>query len=331
MDTVVRPIISACSPWHRFGLVLRLHTEYRHSRSLPTSSIALAALACAPAAPLRAHPLHVATRRVVGDARLNPEDWLVLASTPVDPVPGPVFSSTTACPYCDTALRATPSRDSTSTSAIDLACPDCGERFYADPAKDAELDTTAKLSGAGFLLAQPRHLSDEERRRRYRLARLAEHLLTLASLPPQQRGMQFEDAMMKLFAIEGQRFERSYRRGQGEQVDAALEIDGWHYLVECRWRDRPARWQEVMALQAQVRQSSRQTMGLFLSMNGWSPLAVSNLQRESQQGVLLMDGDDLRAVVTGAVRLADSVRAKARHLALRGDPYFAVGASASGG
>lgn len=246
-------------------------------------------------------------------------------------MPGPVFSTTTACPYCDTTLTAMPSGDSTSTSAIDLVCPDCGERFYADPAKDAELDTMAKLSGGGFLLAQPRHISDEERRRRYRLARLAEHLLAIASLPPQQRGMRFEDAMMKLFAIEGQRFERSYRRGQGEQVDGALEVDGWYYLVECRWKDRPARWQEVMALQTQVRQSSRQTMGLFLSMNGWSPLAVSNLQRESQQGVLLMDSNDLRAIVTGAVRLAESVRAKARYLALRGDPYLPVRASASGG
>lgn len=255
--------------------------------------------------------------------RLNPIEWLALASTPEDPFVGPVLSTTTSCPYCGESLTSTPASSDPGESPIDIACHECGERFHADPAKDTELQTMAKISGAGFLSAEPSYVAADERRRRFRLGRLAERLLVTSSLSPQQRGFQFEHAMMKLFAIEELRFEPSYRRGQGEQVDGALEVDGWYYLVECRWRDRPARWQEVMALQAQVRQSSRQTMGMFISMNSWSPLAVTNLQRESQQGVVLVDSQDLRAVVTGLVRFAELVRAKARHLALRGEPHLA--------
>lgn len=254
--------------------------------------------------------------------RLDPGLWLTLADTPQDALSGPVFSTTRECPYCEAKLTSTPSPTADSPTAIDLSCPDCGERYYADSAKDAELDTMAKISGGGLSFDALPGESAEERRRRFRLGRLAEQLISIASLPPQQRGMQFEQAMMKLFAIEGLTFERGYRRGQGEQVDGALEVDGWYYLVECRWRDRPARWQEVTALQAQVRQSSRQTMGLFVSMNGWSALAVSNLQRDSQQGVLLWNREDVRAVITGSTRFADLLRAKARHLALRGDPYL---------
>ncbi|WP_156398647.1 hypothetical protein [Mesorhizobium sp. Root102] len=30
------------------------------------------------------------------------------------------------------------------------------------------------------------------------------------------------------------------RNGGGEQIDAAFELDAWHYIVECRWRARLA-------------------------------------------------------------------------------------------
>jgi len=37
------------------------------------------------------------------------------------------------------------------------------------------------------------------------------------------------------------------------RFDAAFEMDGWHYIVECRWRDSLADIQQLDGLAGQVR------------------------------------------------------------------------------
>jgi hypothetical protein len=135
-----------------------------------------------------------------------------------------------------------------------------------------------------------------------------------------QRGHAFQDAVAKLFRIEDVPWEPAYRRMEAE-VDGAAEIDGWYYLVEARWRRRPAGWKDLDALRSTVRRSGRQTMGLFVSMTGWTTSAAETLRAGGDQCVILMDRRDIAAVLDGTHRLIALLRTKARRLALYGEPY----------
>jgi hypothetical protein len=93
-----------------------------------------------------------------------------------------------------------------------------------------------------------------------------DHLST--RIDPQQRGYQLQDVLNRLFLAHGIAVAKSFQRNSGgEQIDGAFELEGWHYIVECRWREKLARIREVDGLYGQIARSGKQTMGLFLSVN----------------------------------------------------------------
>jgi hypothetical protein len=59
---------------------------------------------------------------------------------------------------------------------------------------------------------------------------LAQFDQAASSVEHQQRGYLLEDLLNRTFDLL-----RAFRRNDGgEQIEAAFELDGWHYLVECR-------------------------------------------------------------------------------------------------
>jgi hypothetical protein len=116
---------------------------------------------------------------------------------------------------------------------------------------------------------------------------------------PQQRGYLLQDLLNRPFDLHGFVVTRAFQRNSGaEQIDGAFELDGWHYLVECRWREKLANIRDLDCLLRQVKRSGRQTMGLFLSINGWSDHVVGLLKQNPDKSLLLMEGYDLRSVLT---------------------------------
>jgi len=119
---------------------------------------------------------------------------------------------------------------------------------------------------------------------------------------------------------------RAFQRNDGgEQIDAAFEMEGWHYLVECRWRAKLANIRELDGLAGQVARSGRQTMGLFLSINGWTENVVPLLKQNPEKSILLMEGMDLRTVLSVPVDLRRLLKAKISALNLEAEPYFPIG------
>ena len=54
------------------------------------------------------------------------------------------------------------------------------------------------------------------------------------------RGLQFEELINGLFAASDVEVEKKFYRNAGaEQIDGAFQLDGWHYLVECKWTTAP--------------------------------------------------------------------------------------------
>ena len=143
----------------------------------------------------------------------------------------------------------------------------------------------------------------------------------------QKRGYLLEKLMNCAFMGWGIQTIGSFRRNDGaEQIDGAFSLDGWHYLLECRWRKKPADTRDIDGLYGQVQRSGKQTMGLFLSISGWSENVPNLLKQNASKEIILMDGKDLRgAIINGAlIDLREFLRAKAFILSTRAEPHYGI-------
>jgi hypothetical protein len=151
---------------------------------------------------------------------------------------------------------------------------------------------------------------DREAAARQSTLLLAQFDQASTSIDYQQRGYLLEDLLNRLFDLHGIAVHRNFKRnGGGEQIDGAFEFDGWHYLVECRWRQKLADIRQLDGLAGQVNRSGRQTMGLFLSIEGWSKNVVPLLKQNPDKSIFLMEGFDFRSVLDQRIDLKALLKA----------------------
>ncbi len=142
---------------------------------------------------------------------------------------------------------------------------------------------------------------------------------------PQKRGILLQELLNRVFDLHDIPVFKSFMRNAGgEQIDGAFKLEGWYYLVECRWRKKLADIRELDGLKGQVDRSGKQTMGLFLSINGWSENVPQLLKQNPDKSILLMDGYDLRRVLDSPLDLRDFIVAKLAKLNLEGEPFYGV-------
>ena len=100
-----------------------------------------------------------------------------------------------------------------------------------------------------------------------------------------------QDLLNRVFDLHQIPVVRSFVRNDGaEQIDGAFKLEGWHYIVECRWRKKLADIRELDGLKGQIDRSGKQTMGVFLSINGWSDNVPPLLKQNPDKSILLMEG-----------------------------------------
>ena len=153
------------------------------------------------------------------------------------------------------------------------------------------------------------------------LMNMFDHLAT--SSDHQQRGYLLQDLLGRLFDLHRIPVVRSFVRNErGEQIDGAFKLEGWHYLVECRWRERLADIRELDGLKGQVDRSG--AMGLFLGINGWSENVPKLLKQNPDKSIVLMDGFDVRTVLARRLDLSDFLLAKVARLKFEAEPFLSV-------
>jgi Restriction endonuclease len=139
---------------------------------------------------------------------------------------------------------------------------------------------------------------------------------------PQQRGYHLEMLLRELFHL----FDldpRASFRVVGEQIDGAFTFDNTDYLLEAKWQQALVGIQDLDAFDGKVRRRLENTLGLFLSVNGFSPDAITAHTR-TRPMIILADGRDLTTVLEGQIGLIDLLLRKRRHAAQTGNIYFSA-------
>lgn len=171
--------------------------------------------------------------------------------------------------------------------------------------------------------AKAREESKTVQRQRTSLAelmqRLDELVLQQGTAPG---GYAFQDWFYDLLKFTEIEHRRPYNTG-GRQIDGSLTIDGTTYLVELKFTASQADSPDIDIFRSKVESKADNTMGLFVSMAGYSSVAVKEASGKKTT-LLLFDASHIYLVLTGAMPCVDVVRRVRRHASQTGESLLPV-------
>ncbi len=137
------------------------------------------------------------------------------------------------------------------------------------------------------------------------------------------RGYRLEELLTVLWAIEGLRPSPSYR-GRGEQVDGLFKLGGVFALCEAKWHADQLPASTIYSFLGKVGGKLAGTLGVFVSMGGFSEDTSYALSLGKAMRVILVDGDDVRAVFDASEGLTwhGLMEIKLRRAAQYGQIYY---------
>jgi hypothetical protein len=157
---------------------------------------------------------------------------------------------------------------------------------------------------------------------RERLEELQGDFFGLLAELPQKRGFMLERLLRDLFELFDLDPKASFRL-VGEQIDGAFSFEGIDYLLEAKWQNELVSIQDLDAFSGKLSRKLENTLGLFLSMNGFSEDGVT-AHSAGRRLMLLMDGSDLMAVLEGRIDLVQLLLRKRRAAAQTGNIYVKI-------
>lgn len=115
----------------------------------------------------------------------------------------------------------------------------------------------------------------------------------------------------------------------GRQIDGSMTIDGTTYLVELKFTKEQAGSPDIDIFRGKIESKADNTMGLFLSMSGYSSVAITEASGKKTT-MLLMDASHIYLALTSGMHFSDIVRRIRRHASQTGESLLPV-ASFGGG
>lgn len=138
----------------------------------------------------------------------------------------------------------------------------------------------------------------------------------------QGRGFELEKIMYDIFELFDLDPKASFRN-TGEQIDGAFTLEGTDYLFEAKWQQEPINGADLDKFAGKIRRKLENTLGAFLSINGFSPDGVQ-LHSGTGSAMILLDGADLMAVLEERIDFVSLLLRKKRHAARTGSIYINV-------
>jgi hypothetical protein len=149
-----------------------------------------------------------------------------------------------------------------------------------------------------------------------------EYFLLISSEDPQSRGFKLEKVINELFALFDLDPKASFRI-VGEQIDGAFSFDKTDYLFEAKWTKELISIEDLDAFSGKLSRKLENTLGLFLSINGFSEDGI-RAHTTGRKLMILMDGSDLMAVLEGRVDFVELLYRKKRWAAQTGNIYLRI-------
>lgn len=125
------------------------------------------------------------------------------------------------------------------------------------------------------------------------------HLHELREHTEQTRGQRFNHFIAELLQSWGIKAFSSIR-SSGE-IDVGFEFEGRRFVVEAKWEQKRTYTGQIAKLQKRLRQRLGGTVGLFISMSGYTPEALRDLKEGEQLAVLCLEREHLEAMISGVV------------------------------
>jgi hypothetical protein len=165
-------------------------------------------------------------------------------------------------------------------------------------------------------------LRERSAERRQTLTKLAARLDQLATeIGTQDAGYRFQDWYYDML---------DYFRGTQpqtlccrRQIDGSATVDGTTYLNELKFTREQATGPDVDSLHKKVHDKSDNTMGIMISMSGYSKPATDGASGPRSL-ILLLDYSHLYLLLTGAMSFNELVTRIRRHSSQTGEAYLPV-------
>lgn len=163
----------------------------------------------------------------------------------------------------------------------------------------------------------------ESIRSRQSLDKLSARLTVLAGqMGSQEAGYAFQDWFYDLMDFCELQSRKPYVHN-GRQIDGSVTLGDTTYLVELKFTGGPADAREVDVFRRKVTSKADNTMGIMLSMSGFSSVAKEAASGE-RTPVLLLDHSHLYLVVEGAMSMAEVIERVRRHASQTGEAFLAT-------
>ncbi|WP_407312471.1 hypothetical protein [Desulfosporosinus sp. SB140] len=147
-----------------------------------------------------------------------------------------------------------------------------------------------------------------------------DYFALVTSQEHQKRGFKLEKVMYDLFNLFDLDPKASFKN-VGEQIDGAFSLEGTDYLFEAKWQNHLTDISDLDAFGSKVKRKLDNTLGLFLSIIGFSPDGVK-AHSIGRSSILLMDGIDLMSVLEGQIDFVSLIVRKRRHAAQTGEIFY---------
>lgn len=168
---------------------------------------------------------------------------------------------------------------------------------------------------------QARARREEYLERQVTLEKLSERLAGISkTLGSQRAGYKFQEWFFDLLDY----YEVDCRRpycAAGRQIDGSITIDGTTYLVELKFTALQADAPDVDVFFKKVHDKADNTMGILVSISGFSTVAVAGAS-VARTPLLLMDHSHLYLLLAGVMTFSELVNRLRRHASQTSQAYL---------
>jgi len=151
--------------------------------------------------------------------------------------------------------------------------------------------------------------------------KLQQHLDAMhPNVGTQEGGYAFEDWFYQLLDYCEIPNRRPYKT-DGRQIDGSLTHEGTTYLVELKFTKDQSGATDIDSLKAKVNKMADNTMGIMISISGYSSVAISEASG-SKTTLIIMDASHLYLFLSGSMAFGEIISRVRRHASQTGEAYL---------